>query len=355
MKLNYKIVEIRKKLKELGAKGVIIFKPENRRYITGFTGTTGYGIITGDDMIFATDFRYIQQSNMQCKGFKIQEIGRDYTIFDLLVDMNIDNLAVEDDFITYNTVRTIENKGINILPLNGFITKLRMIKTDEEINIIKKAAEITDLAYEDILNKIKPGVSEREIVAELEYFMKRKGADGPSFEFIVASGKRSSMPHGVASDKKIENGDFITIDMGCIYKGYCSDFTRTFVVGKANDEQRKIYNIVLKAQLAVIDNIRPGISGFELDKIARDIIGAAGYGGNFGHGLGHGVGLEIHELPTLSPLNKKTINMKPGMIITDEPGIYIPDFGGVRIEDLILVTENGCEILSKANKELLEI
>jgi Xaa-Pro aminopeptidase len=192
-----------------------------------------------------------------------------------------------------------------------------------------------------------------DVALELEYFMKKKGATGLSFDSIVASGKRSSLPHGVASDKIIEDGDFLTLDFGCVYNGYCSDMTRTIVVGKASERQKEIYNIVLNAQMRALENIKPGMTGFELDKIARDVIIDAGYGEYFGHGLGHGVGLEVHEMPNVNPNAQNTL--LPGMIITDEPGIYIPDFGGVRIEDLIVITINGYEVLSSSTKKLIEL
>lgn len=344
-------------LKKYDTDGVLIFKPENRKYFSGFTGTTGYIIITQEKRIFATDFRYIQQAKKQCKGFVIKEIDNNYTIYHLLKDLNINKLAVEDDFITYQFIRNLRKniKGLEIIPLEGLLTKIRMVKDKKEIELISKAAKITDDAFSHILNFIRPGVKEIEISNELEYYMKNQGAEGASFSFIVASGKRSSMPHGVASEKVLEDGDFITIDMGCIYKGYCSDMTRTVVLGKASKEQKKIYNIVLKAQEEVLKSIKPGITGYDLDKIARDIITDEGYGDNFGHGLGHGVGLEVHELPRLANSDKAKIQLEPGMVITDEPGIYISNFGGVRIEDLIVVTEDGYKILSNSTKELLEI
>ncbi|MBS4539999.1 aminopeptidase P family protein [Clostridium sp. D2Q-11] len=344
-------------IKKYNTDGVLIFKPENRKYFSGFTGTTGYIIITEEERIFATDFRYMEQAKEQCKGYTIKEVDQKYTIYHLLKELKIENLAVEDDFITYEFVLNLENnvKGLKLIPLKGLLTKIRMIKDDEEVELISKAAKITDDAFTHILNFVRPGVKEIEISNELEAYMKKQGATGASFSFIVASGLRSSMPHGVASEKVIEQGDFVTIDMGCIYKGYCSDMTRTIVVGKATEEQKKIYNIVLKAQEEVLKAIKPGITGYELDSIARDIITKEGYGDNFGHGLGHGVGLEVHELPRLANNDKSKTPMESGMVITDEPGIYISGFGGVRIEDLILVTEDGYKVLSNSTKDLLEI
>jgi Xaa-Pro aminopeptidase len=355
--MNKRVEMLRKKMDEIKADWILILKPENRRYISGFTGTTGFVLISDNKAIFATDFRYTEQASEQCKGFEIKEINKDYTIYHLLKDLEVRRLGIEDDYITYQTVNKIKESvdNVELVPLNGMLTNIRMIKDEKEIELISKAAEIADKAYEYILKNIKVGMTEREIANELEYYMKKLGAEGPSFDFIVASGRRSSMPHGVASDKVIEQGDLVTIDMGCIYKGYCSDMTRTFVMGKANKEQKKIYDIVLKAQEEVLKSIKPGITGFELDKIARDIITNEGYGPRFGHSLGHGVGLEIHELPALAQHDLGKISLEPGMVITDEPGIYIPEFGGVRIEDLVVVTEDGCKVLSKSSKELIEV
>ncbi|RKD34579.1 M24 family metallopeptidase [Thermohalobacter berrensis] len=355
--MNIRIKKIRDKFEELNIDSVIVFKPENRRYLSGFTGTTGFVIITENKNIFATDFRYTEQANKQCDGYEIKKISKDYKLYDILRELGVKKLGVEDDFATYQFINKLKEEltDIELIPLKGTITKIRMIKDNEEIKLIEKAAELTDKAYEYILKTIKTGMTEKEVALELEFFMRKNGAEGPSFDFIVASGYRSSMPHGVASEKVIEEGDFVTIDMGCKYKGYCSDMTRTFVMGKASEKQKEIYEIVLKAQQEALKSIKPGLTGLEIDKIARDIITNNGYGERFGHGLGHGVGLEVHELPTLSQHEMGKIKLQPGMIITDEPGIYIPNFGGVRIEDLVLVTEDGYKVLSKSTKQLLEI
>ncbi|OPJ55623.1 M24 family metallopeptidase [Alkalithermobacter paradoxus] len=350
-----RIQNLRKEMKERNLQAVIIYKPQNRRYISGFTGSAGYALITEDKAIFFTDFRYIQQASNQCKDFEILEISKVKSVTEYLNEMNIETLGFEDDFMDFATYSkfTDELKNTKLVPLKGLMLNLRSIKDEEEINMIAKAAQIADKAFEHILSFIKPGVCERDLYLEIEHFMKKNGASGVSFEPIVASGKRSSLPHGVASEKIIEDGDFLTLDFGCIYNGYCSDMTRTIVVGKASDEQKKIYNIVLEAQTKALEAVRPGITGEELDKIARDIITKEGYGDKFGHGLGHGVGLEVHELPHVNSIGKDPL--RAGMVITDEPGIYIPDFGGVRIEDLILVTEEGYKVLSNSPKELIEL
>ena len=248
-------------------------------------------------------------------------------------------------------LRYVEVLEVELQRTTDLIEGLRVIKEQEEIEKIRKAVEITDAAFAHILDFIKPGVTEREIALELEFYQKRMGGEKNAFDFIVASGQRSALPHGVASEKVIEKGDFVTLDFGVFYQGYCSDLTRTVVVGEPDEKQREVYELVLKAQLAVIENVKAGMSCKEVDEIARGIIGDAGYRENFGHGLGHGIGLEIHEGPRVS-FTSETI-LQTGMVMTNEPGIYIPGWGGVRIEDDLLITEEGCEVLNKAPKELI--
>ncbi|QXM07475.1 M24 family metallopeptidase [Crassaminicella indica] len=352
--LHRRIYKLREILKEKKLDAALIHKPENRRYISGFTGTSGYALITMNKAFFITDFRYIDQAKQECKEYDIVKHDNEYNIYSIINELNLQYLGFEEDFITYNQYKEFSKKLNNTLvPLNGAINSMRKIKYEEELKFIEQAANIADEAFLHICEYIKPGITERAVALELEFFMKNKGATATSFDTIVASGIRSALPHGVASNKTLEKGDFITIDFGCIYKGYCSDMTRTIVLGKANDKQKEIYNIVLEAQLKALEEIKPGITGREADKIARDFITSKGYGKNFGHGLGHGVGLEIHEEPRLSPIGKELLQV--GMVVTDEPGIYLSGFGGVRIEDLLVITENGNRVLSKSPKHLIEI
>ncbi len=353
--MNKNVDKIRLLLNEKKLDGLLLYKPENRRYASGFTGSTGYVLITGTDAKFITDFRYIGQAVVQCDGFEIIEIDSTKTVFDVLNESALSKLGIEEDFMTYGQFIEFTDKltDTDIIPLEGAILKLRSVKMPNEIKNIEKAAGIADEAFKHILGFIKPGLTESDIALELEFFMKKKGAGKLSFESVVASGKRSSLPHGVASGKIVEVGDMITLDYGCVYNGYCSDMTRTVVLGKANDRQKEIYDVVLKAQETALRAVSPGITGAELDLIARNIIGDSGYGQYFGHGLGHGVGLEVHELPLINTCGD--VPMEPGMVITIEPGIYIPDFGGVRIEDLVLVTGDGYRVLSKSAKNLIEL
>ena len=353
--MNENIDKIRSVLKKRDLDGILLYKPENRRYASGFTGSVGYALITETDTIFITDFRYTQQAAIQCDGFEIIEMSNTKTVTDILDDLHLHQLGIEEDFMTYGQFMEFAGrlKDTYMVPLKGAILKLRSVKMPDEIKNMEMAAHIADKAFEHILKFIKPGLTESDIALELEFFMRREGASKLSFDSIVASGERSSLPHGVASDKIVEAGDMVTLDFGCVYNGYCSDMTRTVVLGKAGNKQREIYDIVLEAQVTSLKAVKPGMTGAELDAIARGIIGDRGYGQYFGHGLGHGVGLEVHELPHVNA--RGDVLMEPGMVITIEPGIYIPDFGGVRIEDLVLVTDSGYEVLSKSTKEFLEL
>ena len=273
----------------------------------------------------------------------------------LMEEDGVEKVGFEDQHIGYAEYErwTRQIPGKTWIEMGESLNDLRMIKEQWELDCLEKAESIGDAAFSHILNVIKPGMTELAIAAELEYFMKQNGASGTSFDTIIASGLNSAMPHAIPSDKKIEEGDFVTMDFGCKYNGYCSDMTRTIVVGKASEKQREIYSIVLEAQLAALDALRPGLTGQEVDKVARDIIEKAGYGAYFGHGLGHSVGLFIHESPRLSP--KGMTLMQENMIQTVEPGIYLPGFGGVRIEDMVVVTADGHKNFAHSKKELIEL
>lgn len=349
------VKKIRKMLAEKELEGILIFNPENRQYVTGFTGSAGYVLISEKSQIFMTDFRYIEQAKEETDGFEIHEISRDKPVTDIIKGFNFKSLGIEDDYITYEQFLNFNEKLENteLVPLKRALIQLRSIKSEEEVCKIEQAAKITDNAYDYILKKIQPGLREIDIALDLEHFMKTQGASKVSFDIIVASGHRSALPHGVASEKTLEKGDMVTIDFGCVYQGYCSDMTRSFILGRATEKQKEVYDTVLEAQKTALEAVKPGKTGKELDETARKIITDKGYGKYFGHGLGHGVGLEVHELPHVNHLGDKA--MEAGMVITIEPGVYIPEFGGVRIEDLLAVTEEGYRVLSKTPKDLIEI
>lgn len=333
---------------------MIITNPYNRRYISNFTGTSGIVVISEKEAKFITDFRYTEQAAKQAVGFEIvKHTGPiENEVAEQLKAMGAKKVGFEQDDLTFALYKTYEGvvEG-ELVPLSGFVEKLRLIKTPEEIKILKDAADIADAAFEHILGFIRPGLTEMEVSNELEFFMRKAGATSSSFDTIVASGARSALPHGVASDKVIEKGDFVTLDYGALYKGYISDITRTVAVGEPSDELKKIYGITLEAQVYAMENIKPGLTGKQADALARDIIAAKGYGEYFGHSLGHGIGLEVHEGPGLS--FKSDIVLEKGMTVTCEPGIYLPGVGGVRIEDDLLLTEGGNERLTHSTKELI--
>ncbi|AEF17205.1 MULTISPECIES: M24 family metallopeptidase [Thermoanaerobacterium] len=354
--MKNRLNEAKNLLVEKGLDGFLIFKPVNVTYLTGFTGDDSVAIVGLNESYFITDSRYTEQASYEIKGFKIVEHKSDIfeAIRDCISNMGIDKLGFEGNYITFEQYNKLKDiLQVELKPENGFVESLREIKDETEIENIKKAQYITDETFKYFLSFIKPGMREKDVALEMEYYMKKLGAEEKSFDFIVASGKRSSMPHGKASDKIIEYGDFVTFDYGCKVNGYCSDMTRTVVIGKANDKQREIYNVVLEAQINAINNLKAGMIEKDGDYLARKVIIDKGYGDYFGHSLGHGVGLEIHENPFMGP--KKTNLLKAGMVVTVEPGIYIPNFSGVRIEDMVLLKEDGVIDLTNSPKELIEV
>ncbi len=353
---NYKRVQEILQKQSIGA--AIISNGDNMRYVSGFAGATGYLYISQKRHAVVTDFRYTIQAEQEAEGYEIVTIGNggyEVALNELLEADGISQLGFEAEDMLYGTYNKLKEKlkVEELVPLGSEITAMRRIKTPKELEMIKRAEGIGDEVFTEILDFIKPGMTELEIAARIEYLLKVKGAQGISFNAIVASGVNSSMPHAVPTVKKIEKGDFLTMDFGCIYEGYCSDMTRTIVIGKASEKQKEVYNTVLKSQLAALDFIHAGVQGKEVDKVARDIIYSAGYEGCFGHGLGHSVGLHIHENPRFSMLEEDII--EAGMAITVEPGIYIKGFGGVRIEDLVAVTKDGHENFTFSEKKLIEL
>ncbi|MBB6448916.1 Xaa-Pro aminopeptidase [Geomicrobium halophilum] len=344
---------IRTQFEQNGIDALLVESPTNRRYLTDFTGTAGAVLLTSEDAFFITDFRYVEQAKSQCEGFKVVQHGGAMSaeIKKILDSHNVKSLGFEKAYTSFQTYQLYqETFDAELVPVAGIVENLRLFKSESELKTIKKASEIADAAFSHILTYIKAGVREREVAHELEFFMREQGAESSSFDIIVASGERGARPHGVASDKKIEKGDLITMDFGAYYKGYCSDITRTVALGEPSEELRHIYDTVLSAQLKAVEQIKAGMTGIEADEIAREMINGKGYEGHFGHGLGHGLGMEVHEEPRLSP--KGNLVLEPGMVVTVEPGVYIPGKGGVRIEDDIVITEDGNERLTTSDKDL---
>lgn len=335
--------------------GALIVSPESRRYFTGFNASDGFLFITKSGSVFLTDSRYIEAAKNKIICCEVEE--QKGKLMDYAKRFNCKVLAVEADRLTVtqlkNLRKTLHGIKLTTVGTDKIIDSFRAVKNEAEIENICKAQRIAEAAFDHILGFIKVGVTEKEVALELDHYMLSHGADGLSFETIAISGANTSKPHGVPTDKKIEHGDFVTMDYGAVVNGYHSDMTRTVAVGAASDEQKKIYKIVFEAQLAVLRVLKNGVKCSDADKAARDVITEAGYGEYFRHSAGHGVGIEIHEKPFISP--KSTATLRSGNVVTDEPGIYIPGKFGVRIEDMALITENGCKNLTKAPKELIII
>lgn len=351
-----RIEKLRALMKKEVIDAYLVTSPANLRYLTNFTGTAGLAFITLEKAFFITDFRYTEQAGEQVQAMTIVQQQGDVVgeIIKLMESEGINVLGFEDAFMTYAEYSVFEEViDAELAPASGLIETLREQKDDGEIAIIEKACTIADEGFEHVLKMIRPGMTEIEVANQLDFFMRSLGATGTSFDTIVASGVRSALPHGVASTKTIEQGDLITLDFGCVYQGYVSDITRTFAIGDPGQQLKDIYQIVLEAQQKVIDVAQAGVTGAQLDAIARDFITEAGYGDAFGHSTGHGIGMEIHEGPNITRFNDEPL--KVGSIITDEPGIYVAGLGGVRIEDDLVILADGNRILTHSPKELIII
>ena len=349
-----RINRLRPLMKESDIDALFVYDTANVAYFTGHKGDDCYLYISQDEAYIITDFRYLEMAQSMSDWLTLDLTKAGRTILDILKDKKDKRIGLEKDAVTLDLFMRL-NTGLKdektLVPVSGLVEKLRMIKDENEVESTRKACEIAVRTYEHMLGFLKVGMEETEAAAELEYFMKKCGAEGPSFDTILISGVKTSMPHGVPGRKKIEYGDFVTMDFGCKVDGYCSDMTRTVAMGKASDEMKKVYDIVKKAQQNAIDRIHAGYTGKECDAFARSVIEEAGYGEYFGHSLGHGTGLKIHEAPNYSPMFTGTI--PAGAILSIEPGIYLPGKFGVRIEDLALVTESGIMNFEYTDKELV--
>ncbi len=344
--------------KELDKKSaLLVASVPNRFYLTGFETSDGYVLITKDAAVFLIDFRYVEKAKETVKSCDVQlSVSPMAEIRALCGQHGIAHLYVENDYVSMSLQKDLAAavKPTEIVVDDRFDTLLRdmrSVKNETELSLMQQAQKLTDDTFSYIVERIEAGRTERDVMLDMEFYMRRLGSEGVSFDFIVVSGKNSSLPHGVPTDKKIERGDFVTMDFGAVIGGYHSDMTRTIAVGAVSDEQKLVYDTVLKAQLSAIDAVKSGVVCKDIDKIARDLIYAAGYEGCFGHGLGHSVGVEIHERPNFN--TRCDTVLKAGTVMTVEPGIYLENRFGVRIEDMVFVTADGCINLTKSPKGLL--
>jgi Xaa-Pro aminopeptidase len=351
-----RLYKFREKLAAAGVDGMIISGGENRRYLSGFTGSAGVLAIDARAACLVTDFRYWEQATAEATGFTIYKQGSDLpqSVVGLIRDLQWRSVGFEPENLTYRQyqqVREVLPQTVQFIPVPDLVGTLRAVKDDTEIALLAEAERITEKAWEKTLTVIKPGVSESDVAMEFDYQLRVNGAEGNAFSTIVAFGARSALPHAAPTTKKIQPGELILIDGGAKYQGYHGDLTRTVVLGKATARQLEIYQIVLTAQKKALAGIKAGLTGKALDALARQEILAQGYGEYFGHGLGHSVGLEIHENPRLS--SRESTPIPAGATVTVEPGIYLPEWGGVRIEDLVVVETEGIRNLSASPKEQL--
>ena len=351
------IERIQEILKERDLDGLLLTDEKNQRYTAGFAFTDGAVLVGREKAWLITDSRYIEAAEKAAAvGVTVWLYDRERPLMERLKaairEAGMERLAAEDGKLSHREYLAYEKAlGMALLPAGELMAKLRAAKTEEEIGAMRAAQAIAERALEEVLGLIQPGMTEKQVMAELVYRTLRHGSEGNSFDPIVVSGPNTSLPHGVPGDRVIQRGDFVTMDFGCLKDDYCSDMTRTVAVGEASDEMRNVYDIVLKAQLAGIAVARAGIPGKEIDAAARKIITEAGYGPYFGHGFGHSLGLDIHEAPNANLRGEEP--MPVGAVCSAEPGIYLPGRFGVRIEDVMILREGGCDVITKAPKELI--
>lgn len=354
-----RLTHLREKLAHKHLDGLFVTQPQNIRYLSGFTSPDASLIVTPTEALIATDFRYFVQAAEQCPDWELVQLKDkpEETLKErlaALAEKGLRRLGYEKTHLTVERYHRLRRKvlppGVHFVATQGLVEELRMVKEPAELEIIRRAVRLGDEAYMAVAPRVRAGMTERAVAWELEAWARTHGAHKASFDFIVAAGPNAAQPHAEPGDRPIQEGEPITIDMGVIVDGYCSDLTRTFCLGEPTEKFRAIWQIVRAAQEKAEAGIRAGMTGRRADALARDVITAAGYGENFGHGLGHGVGLAVHELPTANKRYRKPL--PANSVITIEPGIYIPDWGGVRLEDMVLVLPDGVEVLSTAPKTL---
>ncbi len=347
---------VRSRLAELSTDALFVTKPVNVRYLTGFSGSNGQLLVGASEDVFLTDGRYDEQSARECPDVERMIYGGGTGMMPMLAPAldgrGIKRLGVEAAFMTLSSARTLRDRtGAELVETTGVVETLRCVKTDEEKEALRRACALGDAGFEALLGRLREGMTESEAAAELEDAMRRAGSEGLSFESIVAFGESAAEPHHRAGQRRLRAGDLVKLDFGATFEGYHSDMTRTVGFGRMDDERRRIHRIVLDAQRAGVERVAAGVACKDVDAASRDVVQAAGYG--FGHGTGHGIGLEVHEAPSVR--GESTETLAAGMAVTVEPGIYLPGFGGVRIEDTVIVTGDGCEIITNAPRELIEV
>jgi len=357
MSIALKVNKLREILDDKELDAILVSSPPNRRYLSGFTGSAGYLLISRSESVLCTDFRYLEQAREQAPDFRLERMSALMDWFPRLAsELGVKNIGIEADDITVSTRLTLQkaidrsdvNSDILLVETSHLVDMLRGVKYQDELKLLNQAIQITDQAFEEVSCQITSGIRESEIAWSLEKAMRERGAEALAFDIIVGAGSNAALPHHRADDTVISNGQSVVIDMGAQFEGYCADLTRTVFVGQPDEKFRHIYDIVLGAQRVAIDGVKVGMTGGDLDQMAREFISEAGYGDNFGHSLGHGVGLVVHEFPRVGPNSTDLIG--EGMVFTIEPGIYLSGWGGVRIEDIVLVKDGIAEVISKANK-----
>ena len=341
-------------LQEKDVEGILFFSPENIRYLTGFSGSEGYLFVGKDEDLLLVDSRYITQAHEETKGCRVSLVDKGIKgVAAQISALGLRRLGFEAQGISVALFEQLQGRmqEVELVPIKDELERLRGLKTGEEITVIKKAVQVAEEAWKKVLEMVKPGAREDEVALELEYCMKKGGADGVAFDCIVAAGPRTALPHAQPTKRPIKEGDFVLFDFGSQYQGYSSDESCTVVAGRATEEQERIYTVVKDAHDRAIEQVRPGVRLAEIDAAARNHIDQAEHGEHFGHGTGHGVGLAVHEWPFVGKDSREVAEV--GMVFTIEPGIYIPGWGGVRIEDMVLVTPDGCEVLTTIPKDLM--
>lgn len=359
LKVRHKAV--REAMKQLHLDGILLTHPSDLAYLTNFTGDDSIGLIAAKEFFLITDFRYQEQAALEAGWLSLvlREAKMSDALVEALSQAKVKRVGYEVNDMTVGQLKALEqsladrklDKTIELVPLENVMVNIRKVKDDHEIDLVRKSVALAEEAFEAIRGEIKAGLTENYLAGLIVFELRSRGASDASFPIIVAAGANSSIPHYRPGEALVQRDQPLLIDWGALYKGYCSDLTRTLLIGRISDRIKKIYRVVLEAQLAAINFLRPGVTSFQADTIARDVIEKAGFGKQFGHGLGHGLGRDIHELPSMRKTGGEE-ELRPGMIVTVEPGIYLPGEGGVRIEDDVLITHSGCEVLSTLPKTL---